>query len=108
MTTKTKSKRSAFTPGNLRKHPEVQAAATVLVAQFAMHDSDMKIEAHESVPESYWEMWFKALGLSDGDPREANVADAIAQLALDMRRLIIKQGLLREDCAWRLQINRAA
>jgi hypothetical protein len=107
MTTKTKSKIRAFGSKNLRKHPYVQAAAASLVAQMQM-TRDIDDKEHDAIPQVAWEVCFQALGLSEGDPREGEVADAINELAFEMEAVLTKKGLLRKDCPQNGQEQRAA
>ena len=98
-----------LTPTNLRKHPYVQAAAVTLVVRMLMHDIDGNGEDEEDVPQVAWEVVVKkAAGLSEGDPREAVVADLINELSDEMEAVLVKKGLLDKDCARKYQQQRAA
>jgi hypothetical protein len=94
----------------LRTSPVVQAGAAVVLARWQMFDEDGGVPEPEddSVPQVAWEVYFKALGLSQGDRREGEVADAISELAFEMQHVLIKRGLLQKDCALKLQARRAA
>lgn len=110
MTTKTKSKRRVFNPKSLRQHPVVQAAATLVLARWQMFDEDGGVAEPEddSVPQVAWEVYFRAMGIPEGDPREFDVNEAITDVALEMRDTLIKRDLLQKDCALKLQVRRAA
>jgi|HubBroStandDraft_6_1064221.scaffolds.fasta_scaffold815041_2 hypothetical protein len=106
MTTKTKSTGRGFTPKNLRKHPYVQAAAVASVARSLMHDIDRAEDA--DTPQVAWEVVFKKVGVPEGDPREAAVADLICKVSNEMEAVLVKRGLLDKDCARKYQQQRAA
>jgi hypothetical protein len=55
-----------------------------------------------------WEVVFKKVGLSEGDPREAVVADTINKLSDEMEAALVKRGLLDKNCAEKYQQQRAA
>jgi hypothetical protein len=108
MIKKTNSTGPVFNPKNLRKHPVVQAAAVALVARMLMHDIDGNGEDEDDVPQVAWEVVFKKVGLSEGDPREAVVADTINKLSDEMEAALVKRGLLDKNCAEKYQQQRAA
>jgi hypothetical protein len=92
----------------LRTNPVVQAAAAVVLARWQMFDEDGGVPEDDSVPQVAWEVYFKAMGIPEDDPREAEVNEAITDLALDMQDDLIKRSLLQKDCALKLQARRAA
>ena len=94
----------------LRTSPVVQAGAAVVLARWQMFDEDGGVPEPEddSVPQVAWEVYFKALGIPEGDPREAEVNEAITQVAIEMEHVLIKRGLLQKECALKLQARRAA
>ena len=94
----------------LRTNPVVQAAAAVVLARWQMFDEDGGVPEPEddSVPQVAWEVYFKAMGIPEDDPREAEVNEAITEVAIEMQDALIKRGLLQKDCALKLQARRAA
>jgi hypothetical protein len=108
MKNKNSKVRVILTPKSLRKHPYVQAAAVTLVANLLMHDIDGHGQDDDDTPQVAWEVVFKKVELSKDDPREGVVADAICELANDMRAALVKKGLLDKDCARKWQELRAA
>ena len=106
MIKKTNSTGRVFNPKNLRKHPYVQAAAVASVARTLVHDIDREEDA--DTPQVPWEVVFKKVGLSEGDPREALVADTINKLSDEMEAVLVKKVLLDKNCARKYQQQRAA
>jgi hypothetical protein len=109
MKNKNSKVRVILTPKSLRKHPYVQAAAVTLVARMLVHDFDgSNGQEDDDTPQVAWEVVFKKVGLPEGDPREADVADAINKLSDEMEAVLVKEGLLDKNCARKYQQQRAA